>query len=342
MAEPTQEEKTQEIERSTVDMETLAVLNKSEIDQQIATAKRYPRSIVAFRNEILQLVTLTESIADECLYAVPRDGRPIEGPSVRFAEAAASSWGNCRAGARVVAEERDYVIAQGVFYDLEKNVAINFETKRRITKKDGRRYSADMIGTTGNAACSIALRNAILKGIPKAFWNDAYEAARKTAMGDAKTLVARRADMLAALQKYGVTPQMVFDRLAIKGIEDITLEMLLLLKGIGTAIKEGDTTVEQAFAVDQKPAEKGGAANLESELMSAPKASEAAAVETAREGAAVKIIRICKSLSAFTFDEKQFEKMNMSENTMEEVFGQLNEGELEWFVKSKILIPKGK
>ena len=38
----------------------VALLNKSEIDQQITTAHRFPRSIKAFRNEALQMVTLSE------------------------------------------------------------------------------------------------------------------------------------------------------------------------------------------------------------------------------------------------------------------------------------------
>lgn len=54
--------------------------------------------------------------------------------------------------------------AQGVFHDLERNVAITYEVRRRIVDKNGRRYKPDMIGVTANAACSIALRNAILRG----------------------------------------------------------------------------------------------------------------------------------------------------------------------------------
>jgi hypothetical protein len=53
---------------------TVALLNKSEIDQQIATAHRYPRSIKRFRDESLQMVTLSENIAQEWIYALPRDG----------------------------------------------------------------------------------------------------------------------------------------------------------------------------------------------------------------------------------------------------------------------------
>lgn len=229
----------------------LATLNASEIDQQIATAHRFPRSIKQFRNEALQMVTLTESIAAECIYALPRDGKVIEGPSARFAEIVASAWGNCRAGARVVSDQGDFVTAQGVFHDLERNVAITFEVQRRIVNKEGRRFKTDMIGVTGNAASSIALRNAILKGIPKAFWSDMYAAARKTAAGDFKTLANRRSEAMKAFVIFGVKPEQIFAVLGVKGEEDIGIEHLVTLKGMLTALQEGDSTPEQMFASDK-------------------------------------------------------------------------------------------
>jgi hypothetical protein len=226
----------------------VALLNKNEIDMQVATAHKWPRSIKRFRDEVLAMVTLNENIAQECIYSLPRDDKNIEGPSARFAEVVASAWGNSRAGARVVSDNGDFVTAQGVFHDLERNVAITYEVQRRITNKRGQRFSADMIGVTANAACSIALRNSILKGVPKAFWSDLYESARETAIGNVQTLANRRARALAVLQKYGVRPEQVFAFLQIAGEEDITLEHLATLFGITTALKEGDTTPEQAFA----------------------------------------------------------------------------------------------
>jgi predicted flap endonuclease-1-like 5' DNA nuclease len=196
----------------------------------------------------MDMVTISEAVEQECFYALPRDNKVIEGPSARFAEVVASAWGNSRAGARVVSDQGEFVTAQGVFHDLQKNVAITYEVQRRITGKGGKRFSADMIGVTANAACSIALRNAILKGVPKAFWADMYEGARKTAMGDVKTLPNRRAEAFKLLQGYGVAKEQVLDKLGVKGDADIGQEQLLILRGIITAIKDGDTTPEQAFA----------------------------------------------------------------------------------------------
>lgn len=252
-----------------VESGTVALLNKSEIDMQIATAHKYPRSIKRFRNNVQDMVTISEAVAQECIYAIPRDGKVIEGPSARFAEVVASAWGNSRAGARVVSDQGDFVTAQGVFHDLEQNVAITYEVQRRITNKSGKRFSPDMIGVTANAACSIALRNAILKGIPKAFWSDMYAGARQCAMGDVKTLPTRRAEAFKLLMGYGISKEQVFAKLGIPGEEDIGQEELVILRGIVTAIKEGDTTPEQAFA-EATPTSTGPKPKSEKQAESKP------------------------------------------------------------------------
>jgi len=268
-------EEGREVSGMSVESGTVALLNKSEIDMQIATAHKYPRSIKRFRDEALAMVTLNEQVAQECIYSLPRKEKdqvtgqwvikPIEGPSARFGEVVASAWGNCRAGARIVSDQGDFVTAQGVFHDLERNVAITYEVQRRITGSNGQRYKPDMIGVTANAACSIALRNAILKGVPKAFWADMYDAAREAAIGNVQTLGARRSRALAVLQKMGVQQETVFTFLKIEGIEDITLEHLGTLFGITTALKEGDTTPEQAFETDSSKESSGPKAKSKSE-----------------------------------------------------------------------------
>jgi hypothetical protein len=229
------------------DPTTLAMVTKAELDQQITTARAYPRSLKRFVNSCREMATLNQEVAAECFYSLPRDGKMIEGPSARLAEIVASAWGNCRAGSRVVDEGNEFITAQGVFHDLEQNVAITYEVKRRITNKFGKRYSADMIAVTGNAACSIALRNAVFKGVPKAFWNDIYKAARLAAVGDIKTLANTRAEAFAYLQKMRVPKANVLQVLGVDGEEDVGIEEIASLRGLINSIKEGETTVDEVF-----------------------------------------------------------------------------------------------
>ncbi len=239
-----------------VDATAVAVVARQEIDVQISTAHRYPRSVKAFRNDVSDMATINDATAAECSYAMPRDGKVIEGPSVRFAEILLSSWGNCRSAARVVGDDGSFITAQGMFHDLQKNSAVVFEVRRRITNKHGKRFGDDMIGTTGNAAASIALRNAILRGIPKALWNDLWEQARKVARGDHKTLANRRAEAVKLFQGYGVGIERLAEFFGVAGIEEITTDHLLLMRGMVTAFRDGDSTPEQVFGDPQQKTAK--------------------------------------------------------------------------------------
>jgi len=226
----------------------LEAQTRGEVDIQITTAKRYPRSVATFVKQATEMATLNEETAEACFYALPRDGKTIEGPSARLAEIVASAWGHMRVEARIVEETERFVTARGMAWDLQNNVAIAFEVRRRITDRKGRRYADDMVGVTGNAASSIALRNAVFKVVPSAFWRPIYLKCREVAVGNAETLANRRAKMLEYFQKLGAPADRVFALLGVPGIEDITLTHLATLKGLATAIKEGETTVDEAFA----------------------------------------------------------------------------------------------
>lgn len=228
---------------------SLEAQTRGEVDVQITTAKRYPRSVRRFIDQALEMATLDEDTAAACFYAIPRDGKTVEGPSARLAEICASAWGHMRIQARVVDEDERFVTARGEAWDLQNNVAIGYEVKRRITGRNHKKFSDDMIGVTSNAAASIALRNAVFKVIPSAFWRPIYLKCREVAVGTAETLVNKRAAMLAYFLKMGVTNERVFAVLGIKGIEDVTLEHMGTLRGLATAIKDGDTTVDEAFPI---------------------------------------------------------------------------------------------
>ncbi len=231
---------------------TVESLTRGEIDIQVATAKRFPRSLRGFKDRALEMATLDQETAEACIYALPRDGKTIEGPSARLAEIVASAYGHMRVEGRPVDDDGKFLTARGTAWDIQNNVLIAFEVKRRVTTRQNRRFSDDMIIVTANAATSIAIRNAVFKVVPKAFWGPIYEAAKKVAVGDATTLVNRRAAMLEYFLKMGVVNDRVFTLLGVKGVEDITLEHMAVLKGLATAIKDGDTTVDEAFAIQIK------------------------------------------------------------------------------------------
>lgn len=234
---------------------TLAILSRSEIDAQMATAGTRPRGLAQFRDTVKAIALMSEESAADCFYALParrEDGDPIEGPSIRYAEILVYAWHNCRVGARIIEEAMDHVTAQGVFNDVETNGVSTSEVRRRITDRRGRRYSPDMVNMTANAACSIARRNAILQGIPKPLWWDLYQETRLMAAGSEAELGPRRDKAIAAFKDLGIDEQRIFRMLGVDNAEQIDLDQLVRLRGIYTAVKEGTVSIREIKAPDQE------------------------------------------------------------------------------------------
>lgn len=257
---------------------------KADLDQQITTAKTYPRSYKRFTDRCMSLATVNADVAAGMLYSLPRGGKPIEGPSARLAEVIQHAWGNTQTGQRVIEEGDEFVVAEGIFYDLENNNRITVHVKRRITDKEGRRYNTDMIGVTGNAASSIAHRNAVLKGVPKSFWQPIYLAARRAAVGDIKTLAATRAEAIAFVTKTGVSEAQIFAALGVQGIEDIDIEKLATLRAVVAAVKSKEMTIDEAFPpIDtRRPEAKGKPETKEPQKKGAAKTANKAAKPDAK------------------------------------------------------------
>src|SRR3954462_11756172 len=132
-----QEEPVREVQLEGVAASALESLERASVDIQISTAHKYPRSLTVVKRRMMDLATLDEETAESCFYKLNRQGKSIEGPSIRLAEIAASSFGNLRYGARVIANDGKQITAQGFCHDLESNVMSTIEVKRRITGRDG-------------------------------------------------------------------------------------------------------------------------------------------------------------------------------------------------------------
>jgi hypothetical protein len=254
------------------EISVMPMMLRAEIDGQIATARQFPRNVHNAIRNITSLATLDEETAAESLYALVRKkksntrnaaavpdehNKAIEGPSIRLAEIAAQCWGNCRIEAHVVSVNRNekYVEAVGTFHDLETNMASTATVRRNISTSSGYLFSADMITVTGNAACAIAKRNAILAGIPRGIYRPAYQAARGVVAGTVATLSVNRDKAIKAFAAYGVTPAQIFEALDLEGEGDIKLDHIATLRAMFMSIKNGEATVEEMFAKEKPSAD---------------------------------------------------------------------------------------
>jgi len=227
---------------------TLEQSTKAEYDVSIATAHRFPRSIGQFFKRAESLATATPEIAQSMEYAKPVGGERVKGPSARLAEIVAATYGNLRVQARVISENDNEIVAQGVAHDLETNVAQSTEVAISIRKKNGDRYGADQVATMRAAACSKARRNAIFLAVPIALCQPIIAAARKVAAGDAKTLPERRKAQLDWFGKQGVKAATIFAWLGVKGEDDITLDHMADMLAAANSAKEDGVSLAAIFA----------------------------------------------------------------------------------------------
>lgn len=235
----------------------ISALNRSEVDIQISTAKQWPRHLPNVLNLIETYATMDTETAEDCFYALRRGGDTIiEGVSVRMAEIIASAWGNVRIQTRIIGNDGKTITAQGICHDLETNLAVSVEVKRRITGKDGRTFSEDMQVVTGNAASAIAFRNAVLKVVPKAVTKSVLNRVKEVAMGKSIDLETSRQNLIGYYAKIGVKKEEILSYLNIKSVDEIDKERVFELRALANAIKEGTTTVKESFAEHTAEAKK--------------------------------------------------------------------------------------
>lgn len=248
-----------QVEASAVQLDTI---ERANVDVQVSTAKQYPRDIKRSMNNAVAIITMDKDTASACSYTVPRGGKSVTGPSVHLAKILAQCFGNIRAEAKVVNITDKHITSRAIAWDLENNYAVAFEVQRSIASRSGGRFSDDMITLTGNAANSIAYRNAVLAIIPKAITDKAYKAAQEMITGDLSDeskLISRRSKMFENFKDaYGITESEVVKILGLNTSNQIKAEQIGILIGIWQALKDGDTNVSdllsgiRTVSVDEK------------------------------------------------------------------------------------------
>lgn len=237
------------VEAQSVQQVSVDAMERANVDSQVATAKQYPRNIRRSIDNSIVMATMDNETAQSCGYALPRGGKPITGPSVHLAKIIVSNWGNMRTEAKVVQITDKQIISRGTAWDLETNVASAFEVRRSIIDKKGNRFSDDMITVTGNAANSIAYRNAVFSVVPKAVVDKVYKAAQKCITGDLsdnEKLLKRRTDAINYFNdEWGITEEEVVKLCGKQTVNQIKADEIALLLGMVQSLKDGDTTVDE-------------------------------------------------------------------------------------------------
>lgn len=259
-----------------VGSDMLAAITRGEIDVQISTAKKYPRSMTAFKARAVEMATMDEETAESCLYCRPVGKKKnektgkweeeyAEGMSIRMAEIVAASYGNLRYGSMIIEQTPEKVVARGACHDLESNLAATSEvhestmTSEYKDKRTGeitppRPYSERMRMVVAKAALSKAARDAIFKVVPKALARPIEAEVRRLLAGDgtAASISKRRSNAMAWVKKLGIDVSRVFRALGVQGEEDVGVAQLERLLGIKTALRDNEITVDEAFPAEER------------------------------------------------------------------------------------------
>lgn len=224
----------------------LEAMARADTNQQIATAKQFPRSpdLKKMQGRMIQMAAYSPEAAAECFYCIPRGGLDIYGPSVRLSEIAAYCWGNLYSVSRLVDINllTRLVTAQAISWDLESNLKEGLEYTQRITIKGPEGTKAAAL-----AALAMAKRNAKFAVIPRLIWWPVYLRCLEVARGDVVPLGDRINRMLKAFAVYGITLDRILAKFGYENVTQFTESDIPALIGYHTAIKEEASTPEEIF-----------------------------------------------------------------------------------------------
>lgn len=255
----------------------------AEVQSAYVIAKRFPRDEMTAFNKIMKACE-RPFLAEQAMYAFPRGGQVVTGPSIRLAEVLAQCWGNCDAGIREISQVNGVSIAEAYAIDLETN---NRSTKifhvphDRYTKKGKTRLTdpRDIYELVANNG-SRRMRACILAIIPGDIVDAAIDQCKKTLTNGKEPLQDRIRKMVVALDEQGIKIEHIEKRLGHK-LDAIIEPELITLRGIYKSIKDGMAKREDFFDIDTSPAVLENVNNLIAEKQKTVKAEDSKPVESA-------------------------------------------------------------
>jgi len=229
--------------------EIVTYLEKAAVDVQVATAKAYPRD----RQKAMQAIVAealmdSESMVYTLRYRDRESGetKVVKGPSIRLAEIIMQNWGNLRVWATVIESRPEYIRARGSAWDVQTNAWGNEEVIVPTLDRHGKPLHDRLRIIYQQVAISKALRNAILRVIPRSVVNTVMQAIERQQPVTPKAIAGIR----DWLRRVGVSEAVACRVVGAQSLDNLTPAQLSTLRGIYAAIRDGEMTVEEAFAAE--------------------------------------------------------------------------------------------
>jgi hypothetical protein len=230
----------------------------AEIQASYVIAKKFPRNENQCYMQIIESCK-RHSLSEQALYAYPRGGQMVTGPSIRLAETLARHWGNCKVGIEILSQTDDKTEAKAFALDLENNYLVEscFTVKhQRTTKKGVNRLSderdiRELIANIG----SRHLRGCILRVIPGDITESAIEQCKRTLETSEIPMTEQIKRLVVAFDEIGVKVEHLETRLG-HNLDATIPQELVTLRSIYKSIKDGMAGREDFFDAFKKPEKK--------------------------------------------------------------------------------------
>jgi hypothetical protein len=189
-------------------------------------------------------------LADQAMYAYPRGGQVVTGPSIRLAEVLAQAWGNIDCGVREISQANGISVAEAYAIDLESNMRISkiFHVPHERHTKKGKQHLTDprdiyeLVANNG----ARRMRACILGIIPGDIVDAAVDKCKHTLSHGKEPIADRIRKMVTKFDEQGVKIEHLEKRLGHK--LDATIEQeLVTLTGIYKSLKDGMSSREDFF-----------------------------------------------------------------------------------------------
>jgi hypothetical protein len=223
----------------------------AEAQGKLIIAKRFPRDEYAAFERVLNSCK-RRSLAEAAVYAYPRAGQTISGPSIRLAEELARAWGNIDYGIRELSQRDGESEMESYCWDLETNVysSQKFTIKHERHTRTGvsaLKDPRDIYELTANQAAR-RLRARILAVLPPDLVEKALDECSKTLSGNNDEPIQERVKkMLSAFAKLGISSKLIESRVK-KPLTEILPDDLAELIQIHNSVRDGMSKASEWFS----------------------------------------------------------------------------------------------
>lgn len=241
---------------------------QAQVQAMYVMALQRPRDMVAVRERLLAECR-RRGFAEAAQYSVPRAGKKIVGPSVRFAEAALRALTNIHVRTTILYDDAERRVGDVTAIDLEANVPLSAgwsidKTIERKRLQGGETVFSERVNSSGETVYRIAgteadvlqkqestisriRRNLILQLLPGDLKDEALATCRETLRrGDAADPAAAAKKLADAFATLGISVAKLREYLG-HGVDEVAPDEAEDLRGVYAAIRDGETTWAQVM-----------------------------------------------------------------------------------------------